>query len=275
MDIFLADDAGQPKPSRPGMGPLLAIGGVYVPDESVQQLEVEIEALCLQYEFPPNEIFKWSPARGLWMHQKLVGKQRQDFFTHILGLAKDNKVKATVIINDISCNTATKAQTHEIDLIQLLLERVHHQLFARQCNGMVIVSQPGGGRSVENKFLADCVATLKCGTDYVKPDRIALSVLSCPPRFIRLLQLADVVTSCTTAYVAGEKKFSPPIFNAVKPILATEMGRIGGVGLKIHPDYKYLNLYHWLVGDSHFIRFMEGWPFPLVDHPYSSDPYVP
>jgi hypothetical protein len=140
---------------------------------------------------------------------------------------------------------------------------------------MVIVSQPSGDRKSENKFLATCFETLRCGTDYVKPERIVLNVLTSPPRFMRLLQLADLVTSCSIAFVGGENSFSPPVFDGIKSMLARELGRIGGVGLKIHPDIKYVNLYHWLLGDTHFVRFMMGLPLPLPGYQYSADPYVP
>lgn len=274
MDLFFVDDAHQLKPTRPGMGPVLAVGGIHVPEESVQQLEGQIETLCAEYGFPTYEIFKWSPGRELWIHKNLVGKRRQDFFTRVLGLAKDGGAKATVIIEDTTCGTATKAQSPELDLIQLFLERAHHQLAGRQCNGLVIVCQPGGDRRSENKFLASCIETLKCGTDYVKPDRI-VSVLCSPPKFIRLLQVADVITSCTTAFVSGESLFSPPVFDVIKPMLGSELERIGGVGLKLHPDFKYVNLYYWLLGDSHFVRFMQGFPMPLPHRPYNSDPFTP
>lgn len=274
MDIFFVDDAAQKAPSRPGMGLLLGVGGIHVPEESLQELEKQIEAVCTEFGFPPNEIFKWSPGRELWMHQNFVGEQRQQFFIRVLGLAKDNGATATIIIEDTSYKTATGVQSPETDLIQLFLERAHHQLAARQSNGMVIVSQPSGDRKSENKFLAGCFETLRSGTDYVKPERIVLNVLTSPPRFMRLLQLADVVTSCTVAFVGGESSFSPPVFNSVKSMLARELGRIGGVGLKIHPDIKYVNLYHWLLGDTHFVRFM-GLPLPLPGYQYSDDPYVP
>jgi hypothetical protein len=270
MDLFYVDDAQQKKPTRTGMGILVAIGGLYVPEQSIQQLEVEIEALCTEYGFPLNEIFKWSPGRELWMHKNLVGKKRQDFFRDVLCLAKDDGATATVVIEDTTYGTATGAASPEIDIIQLFLERAHNQLAAKQCNGMVIVSQPSGDRKSENKFLASCVETLKCGTDYVKPDRI-ITVLSSPPRFIRLLQVADIITSCSTAFVSGEGSFSPPVFGMIKPMLASEMGRIGGIGLKMHPDFKYVNLYYWLVGDSHFWKSGVGLPLPLVGYPYSSD----
>ena len=274
MDLFYVDDAQQKRPSRPGMGPLFAIGGIHVPGEFVQQLENGIEALCVKYGFPHHENFKWSPSKELWMYKNLVGERRRNFLTGVLGLAKDNGAKAIVIIEDTKFAKATRAKSREIDLIQLFIERAHHQLTSRQCGGMIIVSQPGGDRKDENKFLASCVETLEAGTDYVKPDNI-IHVICSQPRFIRLLQVADVVTSCTTAFVSGEYSFSPSVFNEIKSILATELGRIGGVGLKLHPDYRYLNLYHWLLGDSYFFRLMESWSMPLLSRPYSSDPLIP
>lgn len=269
------DDAGQTRPSRPGMGQILAAGGIHVPESSIPDLENKIEALCIEIGFPPDEIFKWSPRRGSWMYGNLVDEARQKFFIRVFSLAREAEATAIVIIEDTDWGTATKAETHDIDLIQLFLERAHHELVARGCSGIVIVAQPSGDRSTENKFLANCLETLKCGTDYLKPDRIALSVLSSPPKFIRLLQVADVITSCTTAFVAGEDEFSPPIFDTVKQLLVNENGRIGGFGLKIHPDIKYANLYHWLVGDSHFWKHSMGVPLPIKSYPYSSGPNSP
>ena len=115
----------------------------------------------------------------------------------------------------------------------------------------------------EERFLAACLQTLLSGTDYVDFDRVALNVLTTPSRWIRTLQLADVVTSCTTAFLSGEDRFSPPVFEAVRPLMAASLGRIGGVGLKLHPDGRYANLYHWLVDDEVFVRYPTGTPLPL------------
>ena len=38
--------------------------------------------------------------------------------------------------------------------------------------------------------------------------------------------------------------------------------RIGGVGLKIHPDLRYANLYYWLVGDDVIFKGWNGFPLP-------------
>jgi hypothetical protein len=35
VDLFVLDDAVRPKPERKGMGPLCAVGGLYIPSSSV------------------------------------------------------------------------------------------------------------------------------------------------------------------------------------------------------------------------------------------------
>jgi len=272
MDFVLADDAQQKQPSRPGMGPLVAAGGICVPGEAAGKLEREIEALCADYGFPAHEEFKWSPGQNLWMHRDLVEKERQRFFIQVLTLAQDSGARAVVVIEDASCPMATDATSPEIDVTRLFLERVDDHLGNRNSDGIVIVARPGGDRTAEDKFLAGCVEALQSGTDYVKPDYIVLNVLSSPFKLIRLLQVADVVTSCSTAAVGGEDCFSPPVFASIKRLLAKKGDRIGGVGLKLHPYFMYANLYHWLVGDTHLWMSGTAFPLPLACYPYSSHP---
>jgi hypothetical protein len=124
-------------------------------------------------------------------------------------------------------------------------------------------------------LLQSCQEVLQSGTAHVKPQRIALNVFSTPSSLVRLLQVADVVTSCTVACVGGENRFAPPIFAVLRPMFRSLRGRVGGVGLKIHPDLKYLNLYHWLLGDTLFLKDGFGEPLPNPHHWYASDPMVP
>jgi hypothetical protein len=63
MDFIFVDDARQSKPSRPGLGPLVAMGGVFVPSGRVGQLEQALGKHCLEVGFPPGEQFKWSPGK--------------------------------------------------------------------------------------------------------------------------------------------------------------------------------------------------------------------
>lgn len=272
MDLIFIDDAEQKNPSRKGMFRMLSVGGLYVPETSLRDLEKKLELLCREYNFPEGEMFKWSPGRELWMHDNLIGKNRRNFMSRAVTSGIDLGIKVIVVISDTQYRTATDSQTHEMDLLKLFLERTHWLLRHNQTIGMVVASQPSGNRRNENKFLANCLETLKTGTEYVEFETIPLGVLSCPPKYIRMLQLADVVTSCSVAFVSGESQYSPPIFSELIQLLATDGMRIGGIGLKLHPDNVYCNLYHWLLGDQTLWKGNSGMGLPFPNMPYSDGP---
>jgi len=138
---------------------------------------------------------------------------------------------------------------------------------------LVITDRAGSRHAEEDKFLRGCLEILQSTTGYVRPDSIALNVVSTPSKFIRLIQAADLVTGCTVAAVGGEERYSPPIMEKLKTLFHRELGRVGGVGVKIHPDYKYGNLYHWILGDGVFVRSSTGWPLPRDDYPYYLSPH--
>ncbi len=94
-------------------------------------------------------------------------------------------------------------------------------------------------------------------------------------KHIRLLQLADVITSCSIARIAGENRYSPEIFELIKPLFREGYGRMGGIGLKIHPDMRYQNLYHWLLGDDIIKRGDIGIPLPEKGSLYDESPGEP
>jgi hypothetical protein len=275
LDIFFADDSKQLNPTRPGMGPLVASGGVYVSGDSVRDLEAKLNDLCANYGFPANEEFKWSPGRECWMRENLLGEARTEFFCSALSLATENSVKAIVVVEDLSRGTATGASSAEMDVTKLLLERVHQELEGANTYGIFISDRPGGNRDSENQFLSQCLETLLSGTDYVQFHRLAVNAVSTPSKLIRLIQLADLVTSCTTALIAGESRFAPTVFVEIKKLLVRQLGRVGGCGLKIHPDNRYANLYHWLANDEVFVRYPMGVGLPMRSHPYYLGPDKP
>jgi uncharacterized protein DUF3800 len=256
------------------MGPLVAIGGINVPAEEVGSLTREIEALCAATGFPPREEFKWSPGRNLWMHKNLVAEARQDFFLQVIGMIAAKEVRVIVVVEDESYSTATDADTPEMDVTRLFLERVEWECSRGSSTGFVIADRPPGGRRDEEKFLADCLETFLMGTEYMTLDRVAHNVVSTPSKLSRLLQVADVVTGCTLSMVAGEQDYAPIIFKEILPLFRKDMDCIGGRGVKIHPDFKYANLYHWLFQDELFVRGNSGSPLPLKQFPYASDPMV-
>ncbi|MBI4611599.1 MAG: hypothetical protein HY726_21630 [Candidatus Rokubacteria bacterium] len=136
------------------MGPLVAIGGLFVPGENLRELEAAIQAVCVEAGFPRDEEFKWSPPRGSWMHQDLVADSRRDFFTQVLSLARDSGCTSAVVVEDTSCGRATGAPTPEFDVTQMFLERATWAL--AQEDGVVVVDRPGGGHRGEETFLSQC-----------------------------------------------------------------------------------------------------------------------
>jgi hypothetical protein len=275
MDLFVADDAEQRHPSRPGMGPLVAVGGLHIPSDSIRTLEADLEKLCLDTGFPRNQEFKWSPRKRSWMHKNLQAEDREHFFKSVLETARDAGATGIVVIEDASRNPAMSHSANaEEDVVGLFLERAHNHLGRTQTEALVIADRPGGGSRAEKRFLANCLETLRSGTSYVIPQRLAL-VLTTDSNLVHLLQLADLVTGSTLSYVAGEPNWAPRIFPSVKALLREELGRIGGCGVKIHPDFRYMNLYHHLLGDRDLIRYPVGVPLPIESRPYAASADVP
>lgn len=272
MRLFFADDSKQDNPSREGMGRLVAIGGISVLDSTIRLLEQEINSLCTEFGFPERSEFKWSPSQGNWMHSNLIEEDRHNFYLRVLALAEEYEVKAIVVIEDTSCRTATGISDPFLDATSLLLERINHHFRGNATEGIIIADRPGGGSRAEETYLEHFLEILLTGTDYVTFNQIAHNVLTTHSHLSRLLQLADLITSCSVARVAGESIYSPPIFKKIKPLLYSQAGRIGGSGLKIHPDYRYVNLYHWLLGDTFFLKDGERISLPNNLSPYHSNP---
>ena len=203
------------------------------------------------------------------MHEGLKGEARQKFFLEALLILRESGATALVAACDTKHSTATNANTHEADAVNLLLERVQLHLTRKACDGLVVADRPGGGPSDFETFLLECLEMRQEGAGYAVPERICINVVSSPSKFIRLLQAADLIVSCTLARVAGERTHSPPIFDAIRPLLFSDGLRVGGMGLKLHPDYIFANLYHWIGGDDMFWRFNCGYALPLPNRPYS------
>ncbi len=273
--VFFTDDSRQQNPSRSGMNCLVATGAIRVASERVRDANLSLDKLCGEAGFPPHQEFKWSPGRELWMHDNLVGNERRAFFNGVSEILQQNNVAVVVVIEDISCNRATTAASDEMDVTALLIERLEHQCVRTGLDALIIADRPSGNRRDEDKFLSACLETLQSGTDYVIPSHIIHNVVSTPSDLSRLIQAADFITGCTLAFVSGENVYSPVIFNSILPLLDREGGRIGGVGLKLHPDFKFMNLYHWLVSDPYYRWGGSGYPLPMMNYPYYHDQSTP
>jgi hypothetical protein len=273
--LFFADDARQQNPSRMGMGSLVGAGAIRVKDEDVRVLELQLSKLCSDFGFPDGAEFKWSPGRELWMRDNLRGSAREAFFIKALEIARARRIVATVVIADTNeVDPRTGTQVSEADVTRLLLEAIHLQI-PIDANGLVIADRPGGGRPEEDSFLSGCMDTLKVGTRHVRNLELISLMLTANSKMVRLLQLADLVTSCTTAFVAGNGAFAPAIFDQIRPLLRMHQGRVGGVGLKLLPAERYANLYHWIGGDTDYVHDNTTYRMPLPRYPYHANSVNP
>jgi hypothetical protein len=154
----------------------------------------------------------------------------------VIDQLRDAEVKVIVAIDDKHHSVANSSEdrsrqlTYEQDATYLLFEKINWLLRDLHENAIIINDRPSGPSRAENDFLAAGLEMWRKGTRYVQFDRIAINLLCTQSRFVRLLQCADVVTSCVTAYVSGEHVWSPRVFAAIKPLLYSKDGRIGGYG---------------------------------------------
>jgi hypothetical protein len=251
MKLFFLDDSRHRMCTRPGIPSLVAVGGIVVDATVARQLDKSINALCSQYGFPEREAFKWSPGVGLWMRDNLKDEKRDQFFIEVLKLAEESGVRGQVTISDPTMNPANQdMDDREMDVLLLSLERFNLVLGGPD-TGLVIAARPSGGPKGDDKFLAACADRVAAGTRYADFGWLATNVLTMPYIHSRLLQVADLVVSITTTLVAGNIKYAETVFPSVKRLLLrSSSGRIGGFGVKIHPDFSYMNLYHWVLGDT-------------------------
>ena len=275
MYLFLLDDAQQRECRREGIEELVAIGGIIIQASDARDLHDDIDRICAAFNFPDGEVFKWSPARDHWMRDHLTGERRTEFSRAVLRAAEQRG--AVVVVAMVETGWAPAAADRPImDAMTLALERYHNFLREKRECGLVIAAKPGGGAEDENRLLLECLDTLKLGTDFVRFRRIATNVVTMSFNPSRLLQVADLVVSSSTALVAGNTYYSAPLVPHIKPMLRTNaQGCIGGVGVKLHPDARYMNWYHWLWGDTSSLRAGIHTALPWVGYPYagSADRY--
>ena len=276
MKCFFVDDSVRTTPVRPKVNRLVAVGGLAVECDRIWPLEHALDEICRGFGFPLREVFKWSPnPQQHWMGKGLVEEKRVDFQREVLRTLGSYECKAVFVAEDSSCayaeNTSTSA---EIDVVKLLIERVDGYLKACDSLGLVVCDRPGGDHRTEETYLASCLETLREGTAFQSIERITLPVLTSPYRLSRILQAADLITSCTLAQVSGEDKYSSEVFPDVSPLFIRYRDQTGGFGVKLHPFRKLGNLYHWLFGDTHHVMGNSGVPMPRADIAFSESPDI-
>ncbi len=221
---------------------------------------------------PKGEEIKWSPKKGSWLHQNLHGDGRTQCYTEILKSAEEAGCKAIVTAWDCGRTTLQGQQAFQ-KVLDYTLERIAMYLSKKDSLGVIVADRPGGSHKQDEAFLTEFLERVSAGTEYVKPDHVPINILTTPSHLQRHLQLADLVTAITCAMVAGQSAYAESYFPIIKRMLiANHQGYIGGTGLKVFPA-DLINLYHWVLGEAHFVTVSRnvGVPLPVKDRPYAEE----
>lgn len=273
MRLIYLDDAKQRKDNciREFRGDAVGVGGVMCDASVAFEVEAEIDRACEESGFPEGETFKWSPGKGSWLHSSLVNDERRAFFEKVISIVLEADGKFCVVVLDRSYKTASGAHDHELDALTLCLERFDNAI-PKDERAIAIVAKPSGGKKDEKQLLEETKKLRKMGTDYSSFSKIGMNLITMPFDHSRLLQVADLVTSSVTALISGSERYSRPIFDALMPgLLKNAFGMVGGIGMKVHPDFVYENLYYWILREDLVVP--DCYELPRKDRPFAASSF--
>ena len=197
---------------------------------------------------PAGEEIKWNPQKGTYLSQaggEVVSALRR----RMLECAIARDVRSIVVIIDHGKRYQSRSPA-EVgrEMLKWLFERISMYLANHADPGVVVADKPGGGAREEKQWLAETLQLTNDGTEYVRPGRIVLPIVTADSQHVPHLQLADLVTAATTAAIAGRRSGLN-----VAPLLAKLMHRhsldaVNGAGLVLFPE-RY-NLLYWCFGET-------------------------
>lgn len=208
------------------------------------------------------------------MRCSLTDARREKFYRELIAILAEHRVVALVMaVDERHDQSSPDRQGSARKSIKFFLERVDQRGKKLNRQALLVLDRPGGGRREESAFLKASTEIVEGGTEYVKLGHVAHSLLAADSHASRLLQVADVVTGVCLSVVAGRTQYAEPLFREIIPLLhRSAEDRIHGYGLKIFPDHRYANLYHWLVGEDTMWSGGVGLHLPANGRPYSHHP---
>lgn len=271
MRLVFIDDSQQTNPPRDGLGRLLAIGGVIVPEEQLAGFAADMSAIKADLGIPVSEEIKWKPPKGSFL-AGAGGEVAQALRQQMLEAAFARDIRSIVVMVDHSqvYTSRTDAEVGR-EILKWLYERVSIALAKEGDVGLVIADKPGGGSAEEGRWLADSLSLTNDGTEYVEPGNVVLPIVTAPSHHVPHLQLADLIVAACTAAVAGH-----PAALALRPLLRqlfhrNAVGDAGGAGIVIFPARP--NLYHWAFGEDSYskVGMNTGWTLPWREWKYATE----
>ena len=237
------------------------------PEDSLTTYSEGVRSLRIELGVPPEVELKWSPSGGSWLKTPEGNTIRTQLRIRMFTLASSLGVRSLAVVWDRG-RVSWPVNDVRLKVLTYLYDKVSMCLKIMDGHAVVIADEPGGGPANQRAWLAETLPLTDEGTEYTKPDRIVLPIVTAPSHHIPHLQLADLIAGATTAAVAGN-----PHALALKPQLMTlahrnNRGRVGGAGLTLWPPELY-NLFHWLYDDDTYIRANSGWTLPDPRLPYA------
>jgi hypothetical protein len=271
LQLVFLDDSEQSDPPRRGLGPLLAVGCVLVPERAVAGYAADLAAVRTELGMPPGEEIKWKPAKNSFL-ASAGGQLVTTLRTTMLETAISWDIRSAVVVWDHGAAWRDRPK-QEVgrEILKYLYERISMCLSDHDDIGVVIADKPGGGSAQETHWLAATLELTNAGTEYVAPDRVVLPIVTAPSHHVPHLQLADLVTAATTAAVAG--RLAGLQLRDLLCQLAHKhaLGYAGGAGIVLWP--RQPNLFYWAFGETAWMlpSKLAGYELPNLDWAYGTD----
>lgn len=271
MRLIFLDDSVQSQPAkRRGIGELIALGGVVVPEEQLVGYADDLSAIKARLGMPNDQEIKWKPSKGSFLARVdsgTVADLRQSMID--AAVARDIKSVTVVLDHQLAFNDRSPSDVGR-QILDWVYDVVTILLKVKNDRGIVIADKPGGGAAEERRWLADTLKLTNDGTSFSRPERIALPVLTAGSHHVPHLQLADLVVAATTAAVAGRPSGLALTSGLHQLAHKNRHGTAGGAGLKLWPP-DLVDLYWWLFGEAEYWRSGKATPLGPVEPP---DPFI-
>ncbi|GAT68984.1 hypothetical protein PS9374_04649 [Planomonospora sphaerica] len=252
MHMIYIDDSGQPSSARRGLGELVAVGGVIVPEPAIAGFDKALTAIRIELGIPDGEEIKWNAPKGSFLAQAGVefrGRLRR----RMLQAAIDMGIKSAVVIWDRGHLDWPKEKIAP-KILDYLYERFDWFLREKDDVGVIIADEPGGGSRAERAWLAETLGLTSGGTRYATPERIVSPIVTAPSDHVPHLQLADLVTAATTAAVAGRGQ-ALELVPWLKQLARTNAyNLVGGAGVVLWPRDQLMDLFYWVFGENVYVK---------------------
>jgi hypothetical protein len=270
MQLAFIDDSEEKQPRRAGLGHLVAVGGVVVPEMAVAPYSIGLAGICQELGVPERTELKWSPGDGSWLKTREGSAVRTELRERMLTLAVDLGITSVAVVWDRGLVDWSVNEV-QVEILRWVYERISMCLPADEV-AVVIADEPGGDRRDQREWLAETLELTDHGTEYVTPDRVVLPIVTTPSHHVPHLQLADLVVGATTAAVAGNR-YALKLVPLLRQLAhKNAYGYAGGAGIKLFPN-DLLNLHHWAFGEDSYwkVRTNSGWSLPWREWPYADD----